>query len=197
MMKYYVCGVKHEKDDDCTQVQVPWLGMWLHGAAPNLCWGGQTPRGSDCGSCVSKNRQPPSPPPLFFTADADLCLSSEGSNYWVRGKDAPPFNKPTSNHPMTDGLGVWLTCWTEVKRFNDDKEKTELEVLTEAETCSQDRASGTRHPPLSSPFISLLINSISLLHWSTVTWLQSLSVWLYDSYPLSYVSSASYIRLTW
>lgn len=94
-----------------------WLGMWLHGASPNLRWVGQTPRGLDCGSWyVSKNRQ--HPPTLFllcFTADADLCLSSEGSNYWVRGKDAPPFNKPTSNHPMTDGPGAWLMRWTERK----------------------------------------------------------------------------------
>ena len=106
-----------------------WLGMWLHGAAPNLRWGGQTPWGLNCGSWyVSKNRQPPTrprcsplppppPPPLFFIADADLCLSSKGSNYWVRGKDAPPFNKTTSKSPddwqprsvthMSDGNGEW------------------------------------------------------------------------------------------
>lgn len=119
-MSLYVCGMEHEKDYDWRQSQVSLklLGMWLHGAASNLCWGGQTPGGSNCGSWyVSKNKQPPSSPlhfpPLFFIADADLCLSSDGSNYWVRGKDAPPFYKTTANHPMTDSLRVWLRCWTE------------------------------------------------------------------------------------
>lgn len=52
-----------------------WLGMWLHGAASNLCWEGQTPCGSDCGSWyVSKNRQPASHPFLLFLI---LCSSQQ------------------------------------------------------------------------------------------------------------------------
>lgn len=72
---------------------------------------------------------------------------------------------------MTDSFGVTHPFFgnEEWKRLNKDKKKTELKVLRRAESFSQDRAPGTRHPKLSSSFISQLINSFSLLHSSGVT----------------------------
>lgn len=69
---------KHKLCDSCHHASVCWEAwveteqesldmsghvVWLHKAAPNLCWGRQTPRGSDCGSWyVSKTSSPPSHP---------------------------------------------------------------------------------------------------------------------------------------
>lgn len=104
-----------------------WLGMWLHGAASNLCWGGQTAWGLNCGSWyVSKNRHPPPPPPpplpsptnpLFFIADADCCLFFFFTRKQLlsQRKSTPSFNKLASSHLMTDSLTGWLTCWREMK----------------------------------------------------------------------------------
>lgn len=170
----HICGGKPEKDYDWRQIQVTW-NDWACGCMGQLL------------TCADEDRQPegwtvaagmflktgnplppcslplppPPNPPLFFIADADYCLFSEESNYWVRGKDTPSLINP---HQIIQ----WLTA-TEcdsrvgrkrrVKRFVNDKEKTKLKVLREAESCSQDRVSGTRHHKLLSPFISLLINS--------------------------------------
>lgn len=81
------------EEDRHPEGQTVAAGMFLKQAAPLL-----TPSASSASASSA-----------FLAADADLCLSSEGSNYWVRGRDAPLFNKATSNHLMTDNLGAWLT----------------------------------------------------------------------------------------
>ena len=75
--------------------------------------------------------------------------------------------------------------------------------MKEAESGSQDRVSSTIRPKLSSLVLSALIMSIHLRHLNSINLLsfQPLSSvfshCLSDSYHLSSVSSASYIRSTW
>lgn len=164
----HICGGKPDIYLETDSGYLKWLGMWLHGAASNLRWG-QTAWGLNCGSWyVSKNRQPrprslPLPPPtnlpLFLIADADYCQSKA-----IIESEEKTHLLLINPHQIIR----WLTA-TEcdshvgrkrrVKRFVNDKEKTKLKVLREAESCSQDRVSGTRHHRLLSPFISLFINS--------------------------------------
>lgn len=112
-----------------------WLGLWLHGAASNLRWGGQTAWGLNCGSWyVSKNRQPPlaatttstTPTPRSFLLLLLILCSSQQMLIAVcffftrkqllsQRKSTPSFNKLASSHPMTDSLTGWLTCWREMK----------------------------------------------------------------------------------
>lgn len=88
------------EEDRHPEGQTVAAGMFLKQAAPLL-----TPSASSSASASTSSASSSS----VLAADADLCLSSEGSNYWVRGGDAPLFNKTTSNHLMTDNLGAWLT----------------------------------------------------------------------------------------
>ena len=140
----------------------------------------------------------------------EVIIESEGKTHLL-------LIKPHQNHPMTDSLGVWLTCRTETESEKVQQWQRENWIRGlkggRVMQSGQDRAAGTRHRQLSSHFMSLLINSISLLRSRSVTSFTaclssssplslslSLSLCLSDCMtlsPLSSVSSASYIRLTW
>lgn len=132
--------------------------------APNLRWGGRTPRGSDPGSwCVSKNRQQML---IYVCLQTEAIIESVGTTHLLL----------VNTHPIMR----WLTASYVTHTFSGNWEwkgsaTTELEVLRAAESCRTELQA-------LSPF--LLCVCLLRSSWVTCLSVLSLSVWLYESCQL-------------